>query len=199
LRFCYHFYLRIWSTLELRQLIIVHKNLGTITRINNTGYGHFDVDFFLYGEDTDLGLRMLWQGWHCRYVHDAIVDHAYSATSGAASPLKAYLVERNRLYLVAKNFPLTDAVSALMSAPLRYLFHVQALFAGRGKAAQFASQSNPLWLPIMVARAHIAALFALPRLLRQREQIRRRARVSKDGFRAAIYAHRVSLRKVAQH
>lgn len=161
--------------------------------------GYFDVDFFLYGEDTDLGLRMLWQGWPCRYVREAVVEHAYSTTSGAASSLKAYFVERNRLFLVVKNFPFTDAVSAMVCAPLRYLFHVQALFGGRGKTAQFAARSNPLWLPIMVARAHIAALLALPRLLRQRDQIRRRARATKDEFRAAIYAHRVTLWKVAQH
>lgn len=161
--------------------------------------GYFDVDFFLYGEDTDLGLRLLWQGWRCRYVSGAIVDHAYSATAGAASPLKAYLVERNRLYLVVKNFPFTDAVAAFVAAPLRYLFHVLALIGGRGKASEFASRGNPLWLPVMVARAHIAALLALPRLLRQREHIRRKARISKERFREAIYAHRVSLWKVAQH
>lgn len=161
--------------------------------------GHFDVDFFLYGEDTDLGLRMIWMRWPCRYVRDAIVEHAYSATAGVASPLKAYLVERNRLYLVIRNFPFTDAVAAFVWAPVRYAMHLAALVSGMGKAAQFAQNSSALLLPWMVLKAHLVTLFALPRLLRQRNAIRRHARVSKEGFRKAIYAHRVSLWKVAQH
>lgn len=161
--------------------------------------GFFDETFFLYGEDTDLGLRLLWQGWRCRYVASAIVDHAYSATSGAASPLKAYLVERNRQFLVVKNFPFTDAIAAFCFSPLRYLFHVMALLSGKGKTAQFVTKSNPLILPLMVCRAYLATLMALPHLLRQRDAIRRKARVSKEEFRAAIYTHRVSLWKVAQH
>ncbi len=161
--------------------------------------GHFDVDFFLYGEDTDLGLRMLWMRWPCRYVNDAIVEHAYSATAGVASALKAYLVERNRLYLVVRNLPFTDAVAAFASAPVRYLLHLAALLRGAGKAAQFSESNSPLWLPWMVLKAHFAVLWAMPRLLRQRQAIRRHARVSKNTFRKAIYAHRVSLWKVARH
>ena len=38
--------------------------------------GGFDDDFFLYCEDTDLGLRARWAGWHCSYVADAIVSIA---------------------------------------------------------------------------------------------------------------------------
>ncbi len=161
--------------------------------------GHFDVDFFLYGEDIDLGLRMIWMRWPCRYAADAIVEHSYSATAGVASPLKAYLVERNRLFLVVRNFPFTDAVAAFMWAPLRYLLHLVALLRGRGKTAQFAESSNALWLPWMVLKAHVAVLLALPRLLSQRNAIRQHARVSKETFRRAIYTHRISLWRVAKH
>jgi len=67
--------------------------------------GGFDESFFLYCEDTDLGLRARWAGWKCRYVPEAVVEHHYSHTAGRASPLKAYYVERNRLWVLAKNFP----------------------------------------------------------------------------------------------
>ena len=67
--------------------------------------GLFDADFFLYCEDTDLGLRARWNGWECVYAPDAIVEHRYSQSSSAASPLKAWHIERNRLWIAAKNFP----------------------------------------------------------------------------------------------
>ena len=67
--------------------------------------GGFDERFFLYCEDTDLGLRARWAGWKCLYIPSAVVEHRYSHSSGGASPLKAYYVERNRLLVVMKNFP----------------------------------------------------------------------------------------------
>ena len=67
--------------------------------------GGFDEDFFLYCEDTDLGLRARWAGWRCLYVPEAVVEHHYSHSAGRASRLKAYYVERNRLFVLAKNFP----------------------------------------------------------------------------------------------
>ena len=52
--------------------------------------GGFDGDFFLYCEDTDLGLRARWAGWKCLYVPGAVVEHHYSHSAGRASPVKAY-------------------------------------------------------------------------------------------------------------
>ena len=49
--------------------------------------GLFDERFFLYCEDTDLGLRARWKLWECVYVPDAVVEHRYSHSSGRASPL----------------------------------------------------------------------------------------------------------------
>jgi GT2 family glycosyltransferase len=83
--------------------------------------GLFDEDYFLYCEDTDLGLRAQWAGWRCRYASGAVVRHHYSLTAGAFSVMKARFVERNRLWVALKNFPwaLLAIVPAVSSA--RYL------------------------------------------------------------------------------
>src|SRR5262249_32282410 len=44
--------------------------------------GLFDESFFLYCEDTDLGLRARRAGWECVYVPGAIVEHRYSHSAG---------------------------------------------------------------------------------------------------------------------
>src|SRR6202042_3030624 len=75
--------------------------------------GAFDSRMFVYCEDTDLGLRARWAGWKCLYVPDAVVEHHYSHSAGGASPLKAYYVERNRLFVLVKNFP----IGMLLAAP----------------------------------------------------------------------------------
>ena len=99
--------------------------------------GLFDEDFFLYCEDTDLGLRAHWAGWTCLYAPDAIVEHHYSRTAGAASPLKAYYVERNRIFVLLKNFPARLLMRAPAATLSRYFWHLA--WAARGRAVRRAT------------------------------------------------------------
>lgn len=161
--------------------------------------GGFDEDFFLYCEDVDLGLRARWAGWECRYVAGAVVEHRYSQSAGRASTLKAYFVERNRLYTVVKNFPVAMLIQAPFAAIARYFWHAVSLLEGRGKAAEFrkAGQSSAL-LPFLVFRAHCAALFRLLRLLRERRKIFRSRKISSREFRELLRRHAISTRQVAR-
>ena len=86
--------------------------------------GGFDEDFFLYCEDTDLGLRARWAGWKCWYAPKAIVYHHYSHTAGRATPLKAFYVERNRLFLLVKNFPLSKLILAPFGIHIPNIFNL---------------------------------------------------------------------------
>jgi GT2 family glycosyltransferase len=160
--------------------------------------GGFDDDFFLYCEDTDLGLRARWAGWKCLYVPQAVVDHHYSHSAGRASPVKAYYVERNRLFVLVKCFPARALLAAPLAAVARYLWHLRYLAEGRGSAARFRAEGNAgprmAWY---VLKAHAAALVRLPALLRQRRAIRARARITPEVFRHLLRSHSISARKVA--
>lgn len=161
--------------------------------------GGFDDDFFLYCEDTDLGLRARWAGWTCRYVPSAVVHHRYSHSAGRASRLKAYFVERNRLLLIVKNFPAPRLVLALFATPVRYLYHLMAMRRGHGAAARFQQDGESPWtLVACVIKAHLAALARLPELRRQRRHIRQSAKITAAEFNAALDHFNISLRQVAQ-
>ena len=160
--------------------------------------GLFDESFFLYCEDTDLGLRARWAGWECAYVPGAIVEHRYSQSAGRASLLKAYYVERNRLFLAIKNFPFAMLLRTPFAAFTRYLWHLVSLFAGHGKAAEFRRAGNAsALLPFLVLRAHVSAVFHLPELLRQRRAIRATRRISPREFETLLASHSIPLRQVA--
>ena len=160
--------------------------------------GFFDEDFFLYCEDTDLGLRAQWAGWKCLYVPGAVVQHHYSQSAGAASGLKAYYVERNRLFVVMKNFPAGLLVRAPLVALARYFWHVASIFQRKGSAAEFRrGGGNPLLLIWYVLRALAALLPACPRLWRQRRSIRSRARIASKEFIRLVRANNISPRQVA--
>jgi GT2 family glycosyltransferase len=160
--------------------------------------GLFDESFFLYCEDTDLGLRARWAGWQCVYVPDAIVEHRYSHSAGRASPLKAYYVERNRLYLTIKIFPWPMLARAPFAAMARYFWHVVSILGGRGKGAEFREAGHPAaLLPFLVLRAYAAALLRLPRLLAERRRIRAARRLTPREFQALVAKHSIPVRQVA--
>jgi GT2 family glycosyltransferase len=67
--------------------------------------GLFDEDFFAYLEDVDLAWRAQWAGWQALFVPQARVLHHHSATAGEGSPFKNRLLGRNKVWLIAKNYP----------------------------------------------------------------------------------------------
>ena len=160
--------------------------------------GLFDESFFLYCEDTDLGLRARWAGWDCRYVPEARVEHRYSYSAGRATPLKAYYVERNRLYTIVKNFPASMLWAAPFASIARYFWHMMALVSGRGKAGEYrhAGHSTAL-LPFLVIRAYLVALFRLPALLSARRRIKGTRKITSTEFQALLERHSISVRQVA--
>ena len=188
------------STFAKSEMVLMASGSASFFRremIEQTG--GFDEDFFLYCEDSDLGLRAQWAGWTCAYVPQALVTHRYSQSAGKASPLKAYLVERNRLRLVVKNFPLLELFIATFAAILRYYWHVRDLAIGTGKASQFRQGGNSsLYLIWLVVKAHLAIFPALPDLLKKRAQVRRSAKLSASQFRTLLHHHSISLRQVAE-
>lgn len=160
--------------------------------------GLFDEDFFLYCEDTDLGLRARWAGWKCLYVPGACVDHRHSHSAGRASAMKAYYVERNRLFVIWKNFPASMIPRAAIGALERYAWSAAAAFRGQGVAGQYRNEGGTAWaLAWIVAKAHLASLRSLLSLLRKRRAIRAAARLTAAEFRELVRSHSISPREVA--
>jgi len=160
--------------------------------------GGFDESFFLYCEDTDLGLRARWAGWKCYYVPGAVVEHRYSQSAGRASPLKAYYVERNRLFVTLKNFPAAWLWRVPFVALARYFWHLVLMARGRGSAADYRQDGNAAGgLAWIVLRAHAAALGSLGDLWRSRRVVRSQARISSREFGAMLRRYSISPKEVA--
>ena len=67
--------------------------------------GLFDEDFFAYYEDVDLAWRARNAGWRCLYAPRARVYHVHSATGGLEPTRKRYLIGRNKVWTLIKNYP----------------------------------------------------------------------------------------------
>jgi GT2 family glycosyltransferase len=94
--------------------------------------GGFCEPMFAYCEDTELSLRCWQRGWRVVYVPDAVVLHRYEFSR---NPLKLYLLERNRPFLVLTVF--SARLLALVGLPLLALeVAMLALAAKDGWARQ---------------------------------------------------------------
>jgi len=158
--------------------------------------GLFEESFFLYCEDTDLGLRLQRHGWTCRYVPDARVTHRYSASAGSFSALKARLVERNRVRVAVRNFPLALLILLPVFSAVRYFWQFVAVLERRGAASSFVSSGNsPVSILRLLAGVWLESLRELPSLLRQRRGIAENARTP---IGALLMKYRIPLRDLAR-
>jgi GT2 family glycosyltransferase len=89
--------------------------------------GLFDERFFMYNEDTDLGIRAQKAGWKCLYVPTAIVTHLYSQSSSAYSLKKLFRVERNRVLLMLKHFGFRQILASVPWTFIRYFNLVRGM------------------------------------------------------------------------
>ncbi|HWE50204.1 MAG TPA: glycosyltransferase family 2 protein [Bryobacteraceae bacterium] len=160
--------------------------------------GLFDEDFFLYCEDTDLGLRARWAGWGCRYAAAAVVRHHYSATARPFSPMKAHFVERNRIWVAIKNFPLVLLPAVPLAALLRYLWQLRAVQQQRGAAGQFVKSGESVQGAFaIVVRAWLETVIHLPALLRKRALGRGTRKIGTLEFMRLLYSHRITAKDLA--
>jgi GT2 family glycosyltransferase len=159
--------------------------------------GGFDDRFFLYGEDTDLALRARWKAWECLYVPNAVVEHRYSHSAGRASALKAFYVERNRLFLAVKLLPLPMLLRMPFVSFVRYFWHFVYAVAGRGKAAEFRRTEGSAGMLTTVVRAWLAMLGGIRPLLADRGAIRRTRRLTPKQFTRILRRYTISARRVA--
>lgn len=59
--------------------------------------------FFLYYEEMDWIFRIKKAGYKNAYVHNSLIYHKESITTGATSPYKTYFINRNRILFLRRN------------------------------------------------------------------------------------------------
>ena len=128
-----------------------------------------DENFFAYLDDIDLCLRMYLAGYSGIYVPDAVAYHVGSATLG--SPVHPKIIQwmtRNQIFLLVKNYPLPVLLRLLPRIAIYQLLWF-ALSVKRGALIAYLT-------------GMAKAILALPKMLRQRSQVRRAKKISNRQF-----------------
>lgn len=119
--------------------------------------GPFDEDYFSYLEDVDLAWRARATGWRCLYMPSARVYHVHSGSGLETTPLKSYLLGRNKWWTIIKNYPWPQLAT---HAPLILSYDLMALMY----TLVVAKTAHGL-------RGRLAALQALPAARRKRHAV----------------------------
>lgn len=156
--------------------------------------GLLDEDFFLYGEDAELGMRARWAGYTCRYRSDSVVLHQHSASLGKFSPTKVFYVERNRIWLMLKTFPLGMILLSPCYTVFRHGLNLWSLVGGRGSAHGFRREHSVAALMWVFLKAHGSALAGVVKMWRKRKILVRKLGVKQ--MKDLLKAHRISAREL---
>lgn len=128
-----------------------------------------DREYFMYGEDLDLGLRLWLAGYKVGVVPAARVTHSYEFDKGSS---KWFWLERNRWRTVLSVYPV----------PLLVLIAPALAAAEIGLLAIAAREG---WLGAKL-RAQTATIGGLPRTLARRRAAQRDRRIGAGEFAAHL-------------
>src|SRR3989339_500968 len=155
----------------------------------------FDNSFFLYLEDIDLNWRLRLMGWKTVTCPDALVLHIHSATNISYSPLKAYYVNRNRYFLIIKNFPLRYLMMALLLTPYRYIQLLNSMFVKKsGPSYQLKSKSSNAFEPFfIVLKGFASLLYHIPLLIKKRRHIQKNKKVLSQNVGNWLHTYKANV------
>ncbi len=159
--------------------------------------GLFDEQFFAYGDDAELGLRGRWRGWRCAYAPAARVYHRHSTSLGKYSPIKAYLVERNRFWVAVKLLPWPALILSPAYTVWRFFWHAWSIGRGRGLAGGVVREHSAGRLMGALIRAYFSGFLGLGPILRKRREIIGNRSISNSEFLRLMRRYRISARELA--
>ena len=157
----------------------------------------YDEDFFAYADETDMGWRAQLAGWKCIYNPQAVVYHLHSASFSNYSSFKAFLVERNRIWVAVKSFPVSLLILGIFYTMLRYFYQALGALIGKGAAGKFTKEANKLELIKILIKANISAFLGLPKMLKKRREIMKKKRIPNREFYKLLKRFGISARTIA--
>lgn len=139
---------------------------------------YFDNQFFAYYEDLDLAWRAKLYGWKAITCGNAVVYHVHSATSISHSPFKAFHVNRNRFFVIIKNYPFRYLLKAFLLTPMRYIRLLNSIRIKKGPSHKLKEKNGFITPFLIVIKGWSSVIYHLPNMMKKRFVIQRHKRAT---------------------
>ncbi len=150
--------------------------------------GWFDEDLMMYYEDVDLSFRAQIYGYQCEFVPEARIYHIGSAPKDGEhsqnNPKILYLLARNSLFVVLKNYPLMALIRNAHRIILSRILFARAYY-----------KQNPT-LGLACLKGNLSAFFKMGPMLLKRWSIQRKRKVD---YREVIRMFQASEKLMTLH
>ena len=160
--------------------------------------GGFDNDFFAYADDADLGFRLRLAGYRAWYSPTAVVHHHRGSTLGKTNPFRLHLIERNRVLLAVKLFPLPLLLLNPLFYGLRLLQGLWSAIRQKGEAGQASAERGKLSLATTLLKADLAALRMVPQTWRKRRVVKQYQKLTSLEIMRLLWRFRISLKTLLE-
>ncbi|ODS38358.1 MAG: hypothetical protein A7315_12510 [Candidatus Altiarchaeales archaeon WOR_SM1_79] len=138
--------------------------------------GCFDPDHFIYLEDTDLSFRAQIAGYKLIFIPSSVMYHKYNLN---LNPKKYFYLERNRLFLLLKNYQLRTLMLCIPS-----LILTEVITSG------YAILSGWGYIKSKI-RAHLWILRNINKIIERRKEVQRLRKVNdREIFNRLIWGIR---------
>ena len=158
--------------------------------------GGFDEDFFAYADDAELGLRARIAGWTAVFAPKAVVRHRVGSSLGQYSQERLFLIERNRIWLAVKLFPLPLLVLNPVFVAARGIAYAISALLGRGDLHAASKGLSASALLKCFVRAQLRGLLGVPRMLSKRKKIKDLRKLSSLETTRLLWRYRITLREL---
>lgn len=184
--------------------ILVPSGAAVLFRRDLLGtVGALDESLGSYLEDVDWALRCGRAGHRVLLAPEAVVRHWFSGTTGALSPHKARMIERNHVVVAARHLPAATLLLLPVWTAARWAALAVAILgsratddaAGPGGAAP---AHPPRALALAAARGALEGALALPGALADRRRLAREFPVDAGWWRARLRTQRARVRDYLQ-
>ena len=130
----------------------IFRAVGAISLMERKAFneiGGFDESYYLYAEDMDISWRLRLAGYDVMYVPEMRARHEWMATTSKDTSIMAayyYLLERNRLQTLLKNYSGRALVSIMPWYAVIKMGHLLWLIAHRQGVESWRLLSSFRWI-----------------------------------------------------
>ena len=168
----------------------------SIDALNDAGI--LDDDFFAYFEDVDLSWRLQLFGWKCKFVPAAVVYHKYSKSSGASSLFKVCQGERNRIWVIVKNYPFIFLVIAFPYNLLKLILLFYYNLKGQGRGQLYSKEHSLKQILLTMFKGRVHAWIGIGKMIRKRKRIMKKKKVTNKQIKNWFEKYSIDLNEAAK-